>query len=418
MADLLRNRGFRWFWLANLLSNLGTSAFVLAITWLTVRQHGAAGIATLALAYGIPQLLLQLVGGTLSDRIDRRLIYTITETSMLASALLVLVASLQGLVPLWLLAVVQAINGAIAAFDTPARTALITDMVPAPQVVEAQQFYSLSANLTNVFGPALGGVLLSLGPTERSHEEFAFAFNALSFLPLLLCIPWLPRSSPRAEAPQREPFLRSLRAGLSFVRGRGDLRLLLALLAMVMLLGMPFQGLLPVFVHRHLSLAAGHGFYAALMSAVGLGAFVGTLSGIGLSERLRVGPLLAATAAGLAVAVLLLVFSSVVHWASLAAFLAGACGNLALGLDNALLQGSTPGAMQGRVNAIANLGKGLMSFSTAGAGYLIQWLNGDRLAAISYPLVQGAMALALLLGVGWLWPRLRRLDMPQAESEA
>ncbi|MFM7269732.1 MAG: hypothetical protein ACKOZT_14315, partial [Cyanobium sp.] len=68
MADLLENSGFRAFWLANLLSNLGTSAFVLAINWLTVKQYGALGIATLALAYGVPQLLLQLVGGTLSDR--------------------------------------------------------------------------------------------------------------------------------------------------------------------------------------------------------------------------------------------------------------------------------------------------------------------------------------------------------------
>ena len=54
MADLLTNRGFRAFWIANLISNLGTSAFVLAINWLTVKQYGALGIATLALAYGVP----------------------------------------------------------------------------------------------------------------------------------------------------------------------------------------------------------------------------------------------------------------------------------------------------------------------------------------------------------------------------
>lgn len=37
MADLLRLPRFRTFWLANLISNLGTSAFVLAINWLTVK---------------------------------------------------------------------------------------------------------------------------------------------------------------------------------------------------------------------------------------------------------------------------------------------------------------------------------------------------------------------------------------------
>ena len=72
MADLLSRPGFRAFWLANLISNFGTSAFVLAINWLTVKQHGAAGIACLALAYGVPQMLLQLVGGTVSDRLEDR----------------------------------------------------------------------------------------------------------------------------------------------------------------------------------------------------------------------------------------------------------------------------------------------------------------------------------------------------------
>lgn len=52
MGDLLRLPGFRAFWLANMISNLGTSAFVLAITWLTVKQHGSAGIAPWPLHMG------------------------------------------------------------------------------------------------------------------------------------------------------------------------------------------------------------------------------------------------------------------------------------------------------------------------------------------------------------------------------
>jgi MFS family permease len=417
MADLLTNRGFRAFWIANLISNLGTSAFVLAINWLTVKQYGALGIATLALAYGVPQLLLQLVGGTLSDRINRRHLFAITETAMLLMAALMLLASLRGVVPLWLLALVNGCNGAISAFDTPARTALITDMVPRGQVVVAQQLYTLSANLTNVFGPALGGILLSLGPDARSHEEIAFAFNALSFLPLLGCIPFLPSLQPElGGAAQRMPFLRSLREGLSFVRHRQDLRTLLALLALVMLLGMPFQGLLPVFVNRHLSLDGGHGFYAALLSAVGLGAFVGSLLGIGLGEGRRPGLLLSITAAGLGGAVLLLVGSGVIHWASLAAFLAGACGNLTIGLDNALLQGGTPEMIQGRVNAIANLSKGLQSFSVSAASYQMHRLSSLGHNGIGYQLVQAPMAIALLIGVALLWPRLGRLAPPVAQA--
>ncbi|MFM7085505.1 MAG: MFS transporter [Cyanobium sp.] len=409
MAGLLRQAGFGRFWLANLISNLGTSAYVLAINWLTVKQHGAAGIATLALAYGLPQMLLQLVGGTLSDRLDRRRLFALTQASMLALAILILLASLQEAVPLWLLALVSGANGILSAFDTPARTALVTELVEAPRVGIAQQLYSLTASFTAIFGPALGGVLLSLGPTTRSHEEIAFAFNALSFLPLLLCIPWLPRPQAARLSPGGSSFRRSLREGLSYVRQRTDLRTLLLLLSLVMVLGMPFQGLLPVFVQRHLSAETGHGFYAALMAAVGLGSFVGSLLGIDLSERLRAGLLLPAAAVGLAVAVLLLCASSLLHWASLSAFLAGACGNLALSVDNALLQAGTDPQLQGRINAIANLTKGLQSISLALAGYTIHLLSHLAGQGSGYQPVQVAMALALLGGVWLLWPRLQRL---------
>jgi MFS family permease len=407
MVDLLRLPGFRAFWLANLISNLGTSAFVLAITWLTVKQYGAAGIATLALAYGLPQMLLQLVGGTVSDRINRRRLFGITQTGLLIMATLILAASLQGLVPLWLLALVNGANGVLSAFDTPARTALVTDLVEPQQVTLAQQLYSLTASVTNIFGPALGGVLLSIGPTARSHEEVAFAFDVLSFVPLLICIPWLPRSaSPPAAA---ESFRASLRAGLALVRRSTALRTLLLLLGLVMVLGMPFQGLLPVFVQRHLSAETGHGFYAALMSAVGLGSLVGSLLGMGLLERLRAGLLLAGASAGLGLSVLILCASNVLHWASLSVFLAGACSYLAISVDNALLQAGTERAMQGRINAMANLTKGLQSLSLALAGYTIHLLARFPRFGSGYQPVQGALACGLLIGVVWLWPRLRRV---------
>jgi len=433
MAELLGRPGFRAFWLANLTSNLGTSAYVLAINWLTVKQHGPAGIATLALAYGLPQMLLQLVGGTASDRIDRRRLFGFTQSGMLVVALLVLIAALRGLVPLWLLALVSAANGVLSAFDTPARTALVTDLVEREQVSLAQQLYSLTGSATNIFGPALGGVLLSLGPSARSHEEVAFAFNVLSYVPLLIAIPWLPRSagrSGRAEPtgsaptatpletspPTRESFGTSLRAGLHLVRHTANLRTLLLLLTLVMVLGMPFQGLLPVFVQRHLSAETGHGFYAALMSAVGLGSFVGSLLGMGLVERWRAGVLLAFAGAGLGGSVLLLSATNVVHWASLSAFLAGGFGTLAVSVDNALLQASTERAMQGRINAIANLTKGLQSLSLAAAGYTIHLLGRTGITGSGYQLVQVSLAIGLLTGVVWLWPRLQRFDVAGSRS--
>jgi len=158
---------------------------------------------------------------------------------------------------------VNACNGAISAFDSSARTALISEMVPPLQWMEAQQLYSASSNITNIFGPALGGVLLSVGTSDRSHEEVAVFFNVISFLPLLAMIPFLPtvRSVTHVARSKGESFLRSVAEGLRFVRGQWSLRALLQLLAVVMLLGMHFQTLLPIFVPGHHTMGGdqGHG---------------------------------------------------------------------------------------------------------------------------------------------------------------
>jgi MFS family permease len=255
----------------------------MALSWLTVKSYGASGIAALALGYGVPQFLLEVVGGASADRISRRRLFQFTETGFFIVALTLWLASMHGTVPLWLLVTVNACNGAISAFDSPARTALISEMVPQHQWMEAQHLYSISSNITNIFGPALGGVLLSIGTSNRSHEEVAFFFNVLRFVPLLLLIPFLPslHAVTHAVRSQGESLVRSVAEGLQFVRGQWSLRSLLQLLAVVMLLGMPFQTLLPIFVHGHPAMGGGqsHGYYAALLSAVALGGFVG--AGVG-----------------------------------------------------------------------------------------------------------------------------------------
>ena len=421
--SLWQLRVFRRFWVANLVSNLGTSAFVMALSWLTVKTYGASGIAALALGYGVPQFVLEVVGGAAADRISRRRLFQLTETGFLVVALTLWLVSIHGTVPLWLLVAVNACNGAISAFDSPARTALISEMVPQHQWMEAQQLYSASSNITNIFGPALGGVLLSIGTSNRSHEEVAFFFNVLSFLPLLILIPFLPspRAATHAARSKGESFLRSVAEGLQFVRGQWSLRSLLQLLAVVMLLGMPFQTLLPIFVHGHPSMGGGqsHGYYAALLSAVALGGFVGALLGMASSSGRRPGGSLLAAAVGLGLSIVLLASSAVIHWASLAAFFAGACGVLAVNLDTALVEGFTPVALQGRVSAIASLSKGLQSFSAAAASGLmhgVALLTG--VPGSGYWPVQVSMGVALILVVFLLRGPLLALEARAASASA
>ena len=94
--------------------------------------------------------------------------------------------------------------------------------------------------------------------------------------------------------------------------------------------------------------------------------------------------------------------------------LSGACGNLAIG--SALLQGSTPELMQGRVKGNANLSKGLQPFSVTAASSLMHrlaavWHNGIGARLLQVPMVNALPIVVLLLR-----PRQERLASPAAEA--
>jgi hypothetical protein len=98
--------------------------------------------------------------------------------------------------------------------------------------------------------------------------------------------------------------------------------------------------------------------------------------------------------------IVLLAASGVIHWASLAAFFAGACGVLAVNLDTALVEGLTPVALQGRASAIASLSKGLQSFSAAAASGLMHWIGRQTgVPGSGYVPVQVSMGVGLILVV-------------------
>ena len=70
---LLRTRRFGTFWVASLLSNIGTWAQQVAQPWLMLSLSGSSFLVGLdAFAMDAPAWGLTLVGGVLADRGDRR----------------------------------------------------------------------------------------------------------------------------------------------------------------------------------------------------------------------------------------------------------------------------------------------------------------------------------------------------------
>ena len=266
----LRNRNFRIFFTAQIVSVTGTWMQSIAQMWLVLHLTGsglALGI-TAALQF-TPILLFGTWGGLLADRVDKRKLLMVTQSAAGVVALVLAGLTLGGLVQLWMVYVLAFALGVVNVFDNPGRQSFVTEMVGKDQVINAVGLNSAVFTLARVIGPAIAGVLIAAVGTG-----WCFLYNGLSYFPVVLALllmrPWelhRGRPAPRARG--------QIRAGIRYAWSTPELRFPLLLMLVVGTLAFNFSVLMPLmasFVFH-----SGASTFGLLMSFMGAGAFVGAL---------------------------------------------------------------------------------------------------------------------------------------------
>lgn len=174
--DLLRNRNFRFLWLGQIISDFGDSLTNLALLFLINKLTGStAALATMLIVLTVPQITFGLVAGVYVDRLDRKRIMIVSD--LLRGLLVlgfVLVASRD---LIWLLYVVAFVQASIGTLFTPARSALLPNIVPAAGLMAANSVQQTSRIIFGLLGTAAAGVLIG------TFDVFwpAFTVDALTF---------------------------------------------------------------------------------------------------------------------------------------------------------------------------------------------------------------------------------------------
>ena len=181
----LRLRDFRLLWTGMTLSLLGDGVLLVALAWQAYElSDSPAAMAGIGVALTLPQVVLVLVAGVVSDRADRRLLMLTADVGRAATLGLLGVLAVTGELQLWHLVTGIAVYGTAAAFFLPAFDALVPEVVPEELLVEANaldQFVRPAALW--LLGPALGGVLVA-----AHGAGWAFLLDAATFLVSALCL--------------------------------------------------------------------------------------------------------------------------------------------------------------------------------------------------------------------------------------
>jgi MFS family permease len=194
MLALLRRRDFGLLWFGGFVSVAGDWVLDVALPFFVYDRTGSTvATAGMIVAELVPGVVLGSVGGVFADRWNRKRVLVLGN--LLAAATVALLLSVPGGGWLGLVYVVAVAQAAIAAFMTPAESALLPTLVVGGDLVAANALNALNNRLGRLVGVPLGGALLGfLGLRSVVLVDCAtFVAAALLIAPIVV---------PRVAAPQ------------------------------------------------------------------------------------------------------------------------------------------------------------------------------------------------------------------------
>jgi MFS family permease len=271
MLGALRHRDFRLLWTGQAISLAGDGIYLVAIAWLVYDISNSPGaLAIVGFAWTLPQVAGLLLAGVLSDRFERRRLLVIADLIRCAAIGTIAALAFADAAELWHLVVLVVIYGFGQALFTPAFTAIMPEVVPREELLQANAMRELLEPLgMRFFGPALGGVLIALFGVGT-----AFLIDALTFAASALAVIGIrPRPPPRSEPGS---MWLDLKEGFVYVRAHAWLwgTLVGAALFLLFTFG-PFEVLLPYIIRNDLGGDAAT--FGTVLAAGGAGSFFGAV---------------------------------------------------------------------------------------------------------------------------------------------
>ncbi len=387
----LQHRDFRLFYAGFVVSLLGVWMQRVAQSWLVLELTDSAFWVGLIDALGsLPVLVFTLYAGVLADRVPRRPMVIVTQTSAMVFAVILAALVVADVIALWHIVVLAALLGTANAFDIPARHALMVDLVGKRDLTNAVALNSSAFNATRVVGPAIAGAVIA-----AVGVGLCFLLNGVSYLAVIGALLLIRVSAQGSGTGGAESAWVRLRHGFQHVVDERRTRILILNIAVISVFGLPALVLLPVVARDVLGRGAQE--YGWMMSAMGVGALAGALTVAVFGHRLPRGRLLAWSTTAFGMAVILFGLSRSLALSLVILACLGGSMIVTTALTNTLVQTLAPDELRSRVVAFyAWAFVGLSPFGALQAGAVAEWLGAGTAIAMGGT-VTAAVAVAMVL---------------------
>src|SRR5579863_3640642 len=271
LALPFKNTTYGIYAAGNAISLVGTWMQRISVSWLTWEMtHSGFWLGVMAFADFFPGLVVGPLAGAFADRTDQLAVVKSSQVVSLLQALVLFALTAADLLNIWGLVALTTFQGAVVAFNQPARLALVPSLVAESDLGSAVAINSVIFNVARFIGPMVAGLVIVWSGVAAS-----FAANAASYVVFLVALWWVRIEDTAAKAPRRRKFATDFKDGIRYTATHPAIGSLLLLLTAIGIGGRPLNQLLPAFAAQIFHLGAGA--FSILASATGAGAILGGL---------------------------------------------------------------------------------------------------------------------------------------------
>jgi MFS family permease len=387
-----------WF-VGQLASLVGTWTQTAAQGYLIYQlTNSPAYLGYASFANGVPTWFFTLYAGAIADRMSRRTLMVITQSSMMILAFILAILTFTQTVQWWHILILSFLLGVSNAFDAPARQAFVLEMVDREDLTNAIALNSTMFNLAMVLGPALGGLIYyAVGP------GWCFTINGISFIAVIIAL-LLMKLKPFVPVNSNSSTMSDMKAGLSYVRHHPAVRMMISNLFITTLFGLGVVTLIPAWSVTVLGGdAKTNGF---LLAARGIGSLIAALTIAALGRFRSRGKVWTVNSVLLPLSMIIFAFMTWLIPSLIAIAAMGFTFMMIVNLSNAMVQTRITDEMRGRV-------MGVYTFFFFGAfpiGSLVAGWSADAIGEPLTVMISAAILLVFALWVIWRQPAMRAME--------
>lgn len=266
-----RSTNYTLYFIGRAVSQFGTWTQRTAVIWVVYSiTHSAFLLGLTIFAEQFPSFLFSVFGGVAADRYDRYKVIKVTQIASMVQSVLLALLVITGHTVVWAILALSVILGIINAFDVPARQALVNDVVAdQADLPNALSLTTATASLAQLLGPALSGIIIS-----AFGAGVCFLINAVSFGGVIVSL-LLMKLPVYVQKHREKKVIREFTEGFAYLKKTPGIGLIIVMLALISLLVLPYNTVLPVFAK--VVFKGDASTFGYITSFIGVGAVIGTI---------------------------------------------------------------------------------------------------------------------------------------------